>query len=74
MREVRDLFAREDRVRTPVKGLRTRLRTALRAAGYEGKFRTDHLRNGTLVVIMKEPVPLPFTTFDDHEVKLMRKS
>lgn len=37
-------------VRTPIKGLRLKLRTALRAAGVTGKFGTDVMRNGSLRV------------------------
>lgn len=38
------------RARTPVKGLRQRLRAALKAAGAVGKFSTDLIRNGSLIV------------------------
>ncbi len=44
-------LAIESRVRTPVKGLRTKLRTMLRAVGVTGKFRTDVHRDGRLFVI-----------------------
>lgn len=38
------------RARSPVPGLRQRLRVALRAAGVKGKFSTDLVRNGSLIV------------------------
>lgn len=38
------------RARTPIPGLRQRLRVALRAAGVTGKFSTDLVRNNSLIV------------------------
>lgn len=71
-RTVKDLYSVEDRVRTPVKGLRVKLRTALRAAGVVGKFRTDHLRSHgqgeTLVVLSNPMMVLPFDTFQGIKV------
>lgn len=76
----RDIFSRERRVRDPVKGLRQRLRVALRQAGVVGKFRTDHLRKnrhwdapgGELLVITKDPsVHVPFSTFEGLPVSLL---
>lgn len=71
---MRDFAPREQRVRTPVKGLRQRLRVALKAAGVTQKFRTDHGRNfegrfpgkggDFLIVLSKEYFKLPFGTFD----------
>lgn len=40
----------ENFVRTPTKGLRTKLRTELRNRGVTGKFGTDEMRNNTLRV------------------------
>jgi hypothetical protein len=72
---MRDYTSRESRVRTPVKGLRQRLRIALRAAGVTAKFRTDHVRrhephltNGSLIVMSKEAIALPFHTFEGYTV------
>ena len=59
-----DFSSREDRVRTPVKGLRQRLRVALKAAGVTQKFRTDHLRKDVLVVMSKKRIKLPFDVFE----------
>jgi hypothetical protein len=39
------------RARAPTRGIRNKLRTHLRALGAIGKFRTDEMRDGTLVVI-----------------------
>jgi len=72
---MRDFASREDRIRTPVKGLRQRLRVALRKAGVHGKFRTDHGRTFEgrlgqfLIVMSRDPnFKLPFHTFDDMPV------
>lgn len=66
---MKDLFSREDRIRTPIKGLRAKLRIALKANGVTAKFRTDHLRNGTLLVISKEDIILPFDEFNGYKLK-----
>lgn len=68
---MRDFGAREDRARDPVRGLRQRLRVALRAAGVTAKFRTDHLRTGDLVVMAHEPLTLPFSQFEGRTVKIV---
>lgn len=72
---MRDYGSREQRVRTPVKGLRQRLRVALRAAGVRGRFRTDHMRRheshhicGSLLVLSKKHIVLPFHTFEGYLV------
>lgn len=59
---------RSDRVRSPVKGLRQRLRIALKAAGVTSKFRTDHLRDGSLIVKSVDAIVLPFKTFEGLSV------
>lgn len=60
----------ERRARNPTKGLRLRLRTALRAAGVTGKFRTDERRGGSLVVLgHNELITLPFTEFEGYPVR-----
>jgi len=69
---MKDFSSREDRVRTPVKGLRQRLRVAVRAAGVMEKFRTDHTRKNLLLIMSKEAISLPFTTFEGHEVRVVR--
>lgn len=83
---MKDFGSFEDRVRQPVRGLRQRLRVALRAAGFMAKFRTDHARNGTLLVMIRAqqgpdgvlvpgPVmPLPLCEFEGHPVKLARSN
>jgi hypothetical protein len=40
----------QQRIRTPIKGLRQKVRIALREAGVTGKLTTDVLRNGDIVV------------------------
>lgn len=72
-----DFAAPERRIRKPVKGLRQRLRVALRAAGVTAKFRTDHGRKfmgygkDFLIVIAKVNIRLPFQSFDGRPVVLM---
>lgn len=68
---MRDFGAREDRVRDPIRGLRQRLRVALRDAGVTAKFRTDHLRTGDLIVMVREPFKLPFSQFEGRTVKIV---
>lgn len=68
---------RDNRARTPTKGLRLRLRTALRARGVTGKFRTDEWRrygglpdpNGkTFLIVMGDVSDKSLTVFDGHTV------
>jgi hypothetical protein len=72
-----DFAAPERRIRKPVKGLRQRLRVALRASGVTAKFRTDHGRRfmgygkDFLIVITKAYFKLPFESFDGKPVVLM---
>lgn len=60
----------EERVRKPVKGLRLKLRTALRKAGVKCKFKTAHLRSfagettACLCITSTEPFIPPFATFE----------
>ena len=67
-------FPRETRARTPIRGLRTKLRIALKQSGINDKFRTDHLRNNTLVVISKNDIKLPFTEFEGYVVKVIKST
>lgn len=64
----------DNRARTPVKGLRARFRTELRNAGVAGKFRTDLHRNGTLYIISKHDIQVPFTTFNGYPIKVVKRS
>lgn len=70
-------FAPERLVRKPVKGLRCKLRTALRAAGFAEKFTTVHMRSpDSLLVIVKgegEVPTLPFNQFEGRPVRVARK-
>ena len=78
-----DFASRERRIREPVKGLRQRLRIALKAAGITQKFRTDHGRNfegrfpgkggDFLIVIAAEHFRLPFDTFEDRPVVFIHR-
>lgn len=70
---MKDFGSREDRARTPTKGLRQRLRVELKRLGFKHKFRTDELRHtNTLVVMTKDKTctSLPLKQFEGHEVKL----
>jgi len=71
------MYSREDYFRTPSRGLRQRLRIALRRMGFIGKFKTVHLRRDAghnqpcLVVIARSgQTNLPFTEFDGLNVHL----
>ena len=73
------MFAREDRVRTPVSGIRQRLRIALRRLGFQGKFETAHLRRDggrdqpCLVVVAKSgQTELPLSEFDGLRVYIQQ--
>ena len=62
----------ENRARTPVKGLRQKLRVALKGSGVTVKFRTELLRDGSLAVKSVEPITPPFTSFDGHHLRFLR--
>lgn len=57
------------RARSPIPSLRQRLRVALKAAGVKGKFSTDLVRNGSLVV-RREDIwdEQPIQEFEGHVV------
>lgn len=63
---------RSSRVRDPVKGLRQRLRIALKAAGVTAKFRTDHLRDDSLIVKSTEFLGQPLASFEGHHIRYMK--
>jgi len=65
-----DFGFRSDRARVPTKGLRQRLRLELKSLGYICKYRTDELRNGTLVVMGTNLPELPITEFDGRQIQL----
>lgn len=60
-------------VRQPTKGLRLRLRTALRAMGVTGKFGTDELRGKTLRV-KGDVSDKPISEFEGHQVVYQQKA
>jgi hypothetical protein len=66
-----DFGSREARARTPTKGLRLRLRTRLRELGVVGKFRTDELRSGTLVVMSSVEMTIPLQEFEGRPVRVV---
>ncbi len=66
-----DFGSRENRVRNPTSGIRQRLRVSLKQAGINTKFRTDHLRSGTLVVMSRIPITLPFLEFEGCKVEFV---
>lgn len=63
----------DNRIRTPIRGLRTRFRTYIRSLGITEKFRTDLHRNGSLYIITKRGFSLPITEFENHPIKLLVK-
>jgi hypothetical protein len=58
----------ERRARKPTKGLRCKLRMAIKRSGVTTKFSTDELRDGTLLVKSKELFHIPFSYFDGRKV------
>lgn len=64
----------EGRARNPTKGLRLRLRTELRRLGVVGKFRTDELRGGSLVVLTCGAfTTIPLTMFEGRNVSVRQR-
>ena len=63
-----DFGTRSDRSRKPTKGIRVKLRTALKEAGVNVKFRTHELRNHKLMVTSDDEIIPPFTEFGGREV------
>jgi len=66
-------YDRSSLARTPVKGLRVKLRNKLRELGYLGKFSVDHHRRLGLVVHGDQPFP-DLTVFEGIEVKFVVKN
>jgi hypothetical protein len=64
----------DNRVRQPIKGLRTRLRTYIRSIGITNKFRTDIHRNGTIYIITNQIFELPIMEFETHPLKFLIKN
>jgi len=61
-------LSQSSRERNPTKGLRQKLRTALREGGVMVKFSTEIHRDGRLLVISKTPITLPFDEFEGRKV------
>lgn len=63
--------SQENRARKPTRGLRLRFRTMLRQCGVTGKFRTDELRNGSLIILAQgnEVIKPPFDMFEGRPVR-----
>ena len=65
-----DFGSIERRARKPTKGIRLRFRTMLRQMGVTGKFRTDELRNGTLMILgAGQRIEAPIATFEGRNVR-----
>lgn len=65
-----DFGSIERRARKPTKGLRLRFRTKLRELGVTGKFRTDELRDGTLMILgAGQRIEAPITNFEGRNVR-----
>ena len=70
-----DARSRVGRARNPTKGLRLRLRTELRRLGVKGKFRTDELRGGSLVVMTQGAFKeIPLDEFEGRKVSVRQVS
>ena len=64
------MLSREDKVRTPAKGLRVKLRNLLRSVGFSGKFYIDHHRRLGLLVRYHQQQELPdITEFEGYPVQ-----
>ena len=61
-----------NKIHTPIKGLRVRLRMALKAAGITQKFKTTHNRAKVLVVSSSSIISLPFTEFEGYPVQFIQ--
>lgn len=65
-----DFGSIERRARKPTKGIRLRLRTMLRQMGVTEKFRTDELRDGTLMILgAGKRIEPPITNFEGRNVR-----
>ncbi len=62
-----------EKVRNPIKGLRQKVRTALRQGGVTNKFGTDIMRNGNIVLFTKEIFDLPFKEYDGRKIVFILK-
>lgn len=63
------MSSQEERIRTPIRGIRQRLRLAVKASGFDGKFSTDLLRDGRLKIVIKSDVrPVLFNEFEGRQV------
>ena len=67
-------LARDRRARTPTKGIRAKLRTALRKAGIVNKFRTDEDRRDNSIVVLTYDltlqIPDELREFEGRKVKI----
>lgn len=65
-----DFCCIERRARKPTKGIRLRFRTMLRQMGVTGKFRTDELRDGTLMILgAGHRIESPVATFEGRNIR-----
>ena len=62
------------KIRTPIKGFRQKIRTALRSAGVTVKFGTDIMRNGNIAIISKEKFDLPFEEYEGRKIVFILKA
>ena len=67
-------FSQTEKSRTPIKGLRQKVRTSIRQAGVTVKFSTDIMRDGRIAVISKEKFTLPFEEFEGRKVVFCQKA
>lgn len=67
-------FSITSKIRTPIKGLRQKLRNAVRSAGIIEKFATEVLRDGRMAVISEKEFTIPFQEFEGRKVIFIKKS
>lgn len=68
---MKDFGSHEDRIKNKVQGLRQKLRIELKNKGLIGTFRTDQLKDGTLMVISGVSQLCPINEFLGHKVVLV---
>lgn len=67
-------FSVTSKIRTPIKGLRQKLRNAVRTAGITEKFSTEVLRDGRIAVISEKNIVIPFQEFEGRKVVFVKKA
>lgn len=67
------MFSYTEQERTPTKGLRQKVRIALREAGVTEKFQINILRNKKIAVISAKVFSLPITKYESQELVFVQR-